>query len=430
MAFKFSPLKSADLASVTAEVALGAAAERAANDGNSIVSKRARGRAAFETDRHGPLYYGRVSGTQSVSLIIPCYNEQDSLPHLFAKLDAAAADLECHGIETEAIIVDDGSVDQSCALLREAIRTRPYLKTIHLARNFGQTAAMAAGLDAARFDVLVPLDADLQNDPSDVLMLLSKLDEGYDVVSGWRRRRNDLLLTRKLPSWAANAIISKISGIRLHDYGCTLKAYRRFVMQGLHLYGEMHRFIPIYAAQRGARVTEIEVHHSPRRYGKTKYGLGRVPNVILDLALAQMLRKFATRPMHLFGKFGLASIGLSLLFFTVMVWFKFWGGKDFVETPLPHLTVMSFLVGCLSILMGLLAEMIMRTYYEASRTATYVVRETCTNKETTNFGGPQSTNRASEPTNPTVQANVQRPATSKEPCANHDGRTNGRQSDD
>jgi len=319
-----------------------------------------------------------VSPTQQVSLVIPCYNEAESLPHLFSKMDAAVADLENRGVAAEVIVVDDGSADQSWTLLREATRTRPYLKTIHLARNFGQTAAMAAGFDAARFEVVVPLDADLQNDPADVVALLAKLDEGYDVVSGWRRRRKDVLVTRKLPSWIANAIISKVSGVRLHDYGCTLKAYRRFVLQGVHLYGEMHRFIPIYAAQRGARVTEIEVHHNPRRYGKTKYGLGRVPNVILDLTLAQMLRKFGTKPMHLFGKFGLASIVLSFLFFMTMVWFKLWGGKDFVETPLPHLTVMSFLVGCLSILMGLLAEMTMRTYYESSQTATYVVREICT----------------------------------------------------
>lgn len=326
------------------------------------------------------MYHASVSPTKSVSLIIPCFNEEESLPHLFTKLDQAVAELRGQGIEVEAIIVDDGSADQSPALLRAAVGPRPYLKSIHLARNFGQTAAMAAGFDAARFEVLVPLDADLQNDPADVSALLAKLDEGYDVVSGWRRQRKDLLLTRRIPSWIANVLISKISGTRLHDYGCTLKAYRRFVMQGLHLYGEMHRFIPIYAAQRGARVAEIEVHHGPRQYGKTKYGLGRVPNVILDLVLAQMLRAFATRPMHLFGKFGLASICLSLFFFATMVWFKVWGGKDFVETPLPHLTVMSFLVGCLSILMGLLAEMIMRTYYETSRTATYVVREVCTSK--------------------------------------------------
>ena len=176
-----------------------------------------------------------------------------------------------------------------------------------------------------------------------------------------------------------------MSGVRLHDYGCTLKAYRRHILQGVHLYGEMHRFIPIYAAQRGARVAEVEVTHQARKYGKTKYGLGRVPNVLLDLVLAQMLWKYGTKPMHLFGKFGLLSVGLSVLFFVLMVWYKFWGAKDFVETPLPHLTVMSFLVGCLSVLMGLLAEMTMRTYYESSQTATYVVREICAGGEATDL---------------------------------------------
>ncbi|MBN2575912.1 MAG: glycosyltransferase family 2 protein [Deltaproteobacteria bacterium] len=326
-----------------------------------------------------------MNPTRAVSILIPCYNEAESLPHLLRKLDATVATLGERGVTTEVILVDDGSHDDSRRLLREATRERPYLRTIHLARNFGQTAAMAAGFDAARFDVVVPLDADLQNDPADVAALLDKLDQGFDVVSGWRRQRKDMLVTRKIPSWIANALISVVSGVRLHDYGCTLKAYRRFVLQGVHLYGEMHRFIPIYAAQRGARVAEIEVTHHARQYGRTKYGLGRIPNVLLDLALAQMLWKYGTKPMHLFGKFGLLSMGLSLLFFLTMVWYKFWGGKDFVATPLPHLTVLSFLVGCLSVLLGLLAEMTMRTYYESSQTATYVVRETCSGGEATDL---------------------------------------------
>jgi glycosyltransferase involved in cell wall biosynthesis len=339
------------------------------------------------------VYHAGVSPTRTVSLLIPCYNEAESLPHLLRKLDATVAMLGERGVTAEVILVDDGSHDGSRSILHEATRERPHLRTIHLARNFGQTAAMAAGFDAARFDVVVPLDADLQNDPADVALLLDKLDQGFDVVSGWRRHRKDVLVTRKIPSWIANALISVVSGVRLHDYGCTLKAYRRFVLQGVHLYGEMHRFIPIYAAQRGARVTEIEVAHHPRQYGKTKYGLGRIPNVLLDLALAQMLWKYGTKPMHLFGKFGLLSMGLSLLFFLTMVWYKFWGGKDFVATPLPHLTVLSFLVGCLSVLLGLLAEMTMRTYYESSQTATYVVRETCSGGKATDLSEtpPQAT---------------------------------------
>jgi hypothetical protein len=206
--------------------------------------------------------------------------------------------------------------------------------------------------------------------------LLDKLEDGFDVVSGWRRNRRDTFITRKIPSWAANRLISRISGVQLHDYGCTLKGYRRSVMDNVHLYGEMHRFIPIYAAQQGARVTEIEVNHRPRLHGKTKYGLGRVPSVFLDLLLVQFLWKYGTKPMHVFGKFGLANMLAAFASFAVMVWFKFWGDKDFVATPLPALTIMFFLIGCLSVLMGLLAEVVMRTYYEASNSRTYLVRET------------------------------------------------------
>jgi hypothetical protein len=196
------------------------------------------------------------------------------------------------------------------------------------------------------------------------------------VVSGWRRRRKDTFVTRKIPSWAANRLISRISGVRLHDYGCTLKAYRRSVIANVHLYGEMHRFIPIYAAQQGARVTEIEVNHRPRLHGTTKYGLGRVPNVFLDLLLVQFLWRYGTKPMHVFGKFGLASVAAAFVTFAAMLWFKFWGGKDFVATPLPALAIMLFLIGCLSVLMGLLAEVVMRTYYESGSARTYLVRET------------------------------------------------------
>jgi glycosyltransferase involved in cell wall biosynthesis len=253
---------------------------------------------------------------------------------------------------------------------------RSYVTVIRFARNFGQTAAMSAGFEAARNDVIVPLDADLQNDPADIPKLLDKLDEGYDVVSGWRRDRKDTFITRKIPSWAANRLISEISGVQLHDYGCTLKAYRKSAIENVHLYGEMHRFIPIYAAQQGARVTELVVNHRPRVHGTTKYGLGRVPNVFLDLLLVQFLSRYGTKPMHVFGKFGLANILGAFVSFGLMVWFKFWGGKTFVETPLPSLAIMFFLVGCLSILMGLTAEVMMRTYYEASRSATYIVRET------------------------------------------------------
>ncbi|HEY2748039.1 MAG TPA: glycosyltransferase family 2 protein [Polyangia bacterium] len=312
-----------------------------------------------------------------LSLVIPCFNEEESIPALLVRLDEAVRALEGAGHGVEVLLVDDGSRDRTPELLRAATAGRPQLRVIRFARNFGQTAAMAAGFDAARGEVLVPLDADLQNDPADIPLLLAKLDEGYDVVSGWRRDRKDRWLTRRVPSWAANAFISRLSGVKLHDYGCTLKAYRKSVLAGVHLYGEGHRFIPIFAAQQGARVTEVVVRHHARARGTTKYGLGRVPNVFLDLLLVQFLWKYGTKPMHVFGKFGLANMMLSLLSFGTAVYLKYfyWGHKPFVETPLPLVCIMFFLIGSLSILMGLLAEVTMRTYYESQRAATYVVRE-------------------------------------------------------
>ena len=313
-----------------------------------------------------------------LSLVIPCYNEEESLPMLLPSLDAAVADLNGRGHQVEVICVDDGSRDSSPKMLREATTTRPWLRVLRLARNFGQTAAMAAGFADARGEVILPLDADLQNDPSDIPRLLEKLDEGYDVVSGWRKDRQDKTITRKIPSQIANRLISSISGVRLHDYGCTLKAYRREVMDGVHLYGEMHRFIPIYAAWHGARVTELPVQHHARKAGSTKYGLGRIPNVILDLLLVRLIWSYGTKPIHVFGKFGLGSLATSFITFFAMIFFKLKTGelhKDFVETPLPMLATMFFLVGVLSILMGFLAEIAMRTYHEASGSPTYVVRE-------------------------------------------------------
>jgi glycosyltransferase involved in cell wall biosynthesis len=310
-----------------------------------------------------------------LSLVIPCYNEEESIPLLLPALDGAQAELTGAGHQVEVILVDDGSRDKSPAMLRQATDTRPWLRVIRLSRNFGQTAAMAAGFADAQGEVVIPLDADMQNDPADIPLLLQKLDEGFDVVSGWRKDRQDKAITRKLPSVIANRLISRITGVRLHDYGCTLKAYRRDLMMGVHLYGEMHRFIPIYAAWHGARVTEVPVRHHPRRHGSTKYGLGRVPNVLLDLMVVRFLWSYGTKPIHLFGKLGLASIAGSFLAFLVACYFKIWGGKDFVQTPLPVLGVMFFLVGGLSILSGLLAELMMRTYHEAAHSPTFVVRE-------------------------------------------------------
>jgi glycosyltransferase involved in cell wall biosynthesis len=316
-----------------------------------------------------------MSEARSVSLVASAFNEAESLPLLLSAVDELMPALAGRGFRAEMIVVDDGSTDRSAPLLQEATASRPYLRVLRLARNFGQTAAMQAGFEAAQGELVVALDADLQNDPADVPNLLATLDQGYDVVSGWRQHRRDRALSRRFPSWLANWLISRVSGVRLHDYGCTLKAYRRSVLEGIRLYGEMHRFIPIYAAQRGARLTEIPVGHQPRRYGKTKYGLGRAPNVLLDLLLVQFLWKYGTKPIHVFGKFGLFGLFCSVVLFALMIWFKFWGGKSFVETPLPLLVVMFFLIGGISILMGVLAEITMRTYHEASHVSTYLVRE-------------------------------------------------------
>ena len=277
------------------------------------------------------------------------------------------------------IVVDDGSRDASPRLMREATTHRPWLRVIRFARNFGQTAAMAAGFNEARGEVILPLDADLQNDPADIPILLAKLDEGFDVVSGWRKDRQDKTATRKIPSQIANRIISRISGVPLHDYGCTLKAYRRDVMSGVQLYGEMHRFIPIWAAWNGARVTELPVRHHARKAGVSKYGLGRIPNVMLDLLLVRLLWSYGTKPIHVFGKFGLASIAASFAAVAGALTFKLidapgWH-KDMVQTPLPLMATMFFLMGCLSILTGFLAEIATRTWHEASGRPTYVVRE-------------------------------------------------------
>jgi glycosyltransferase involved in cell wall biosynthesis len=234
--------------------------------------------------------------------------------------------------------------------------------------------------------VLVPIDGDRQNDPADIPRLLATLNDGFDVVSGWRRNRHDALLSRKIPSRLANRLVARISGVHLHDFGCTLKAYRRRVLTGVRLYGEMHRFIPIFAAWQGAKVTEREVNHRPRTAGKTKYGLGRTFNVVLDLIIIRFLQRYAQRPIHFFGRLGLWSFALSFLCFLAMLYFKYlypwphlWWPDDrpktFIETPLPSLTVMFFLAGIMSILLGIQSELIMRTYYESQAKTTYLLRK-------------------------------------------------------
>ncbi|HKP46101.1 MAG TPA: glycosyltransferase family 2 protein, partial [Pyrinomonadaceae bacterium] len=245
-----------------------------------------------------------------LSIFLPVYNEEPNLPPLHAKLDEA---LRVLGRTAEIIYVDDGSTDGSLSVLRDLSRLDRRVRVVALKRNYGQTAAMSAGIDAARGEVLIPMDADLQNDPADIVRLLDKLDEGYDVVSGWRKNRQDKAITRKFPSMLANRLISWIGGVPLHDYGCSLKAYRRESLEDVRLYGEMHRFIPIYAAWAGARVTEIPVTHHARTMGKSKYGLSRTIKVVFDLITIKFMASYQTKPLYLFGWAGLLTFAVSLI---------------------------------------------------------------------------------------------------------------------
>jgi glycosyltransferase involved in cell wall biosynthesis len=320
----------------------------------------------------------------SLSVLIPVYNEVDNVEPLCGELRAV---LQPGSKSYELIFVDDGSTDGTAARLEALQRGDPeHVRVALLRRNCGQTAALSAALDLARGEILVPIDGDRQNDPADIPRLLEALESGCDVVSGWRKNRQDAFLSRKIPSWIANRLVARLSGVPLHDFGCTLKAYRRRVLEGVRLYGEMHRFIPIFAAWQGARVKELVVNHRPRTAGRTKYGLGRTFNVVLDLILIRYLERYAQRPLHFFGRFGLWSFGLGLGCFLAMLYFKYvfpwpyflWGQaepKDFVETPLPPLTVMFFLAGVMSILLGILAEVNMRTYYESQSKTTYLLGE-------------------------------------------------------
>jgi glycosyltransferase involved in cell wall biosynthesis len=317
----------------------------------------------------------RSPGSPLISVVIPCYNESESIEPLVRALDAAVAGLEQGGRSTEVLVVDDGSTDDSFARLRAATGTRPWLRAVRLRRNYGQTAAMAAGFDRARGQYIVPMDADLQNDPVDIARLVDRLEEGYDLVSGWRQRRQDTWLTRKLPSRIANWIIGRVSGLRLHDYGCTLKAYRAEYLRGVALYGEMHRFLPIYARWEGARITEMVVQHHPRRHGTSKYGLARSIKVLLDLVTVRLLGDYSTKPLYMFGKPGLAACFLGLLAAAVALVQKVTMDAWVHRNPLALLGVMLFIVGIQLIGMGLLAELTVRTYHESQAKPIYKVRE-------------------------------------------------------
>lgn len=309
-----------------------------------------------------------------LSLVVPVYNEEENLPILFDAILKVMASLDR---EWELILVDDGSRDNSLAVLNElAAQDRQHVRVVVFRRNFGQTAAIAAGIDHATGEIVILLDADMQNDPADIPMLLVKLDEGYDVVSGWRKDRKDTYLTRTLPSNAANWLISTVTGVHLHDYGCTLKAYRRDSLTGFRLYGEMHRFIPVFAHAVGARITEIPVHHHPRKFGKAKYGLERTLKVVLDLFTVKFLLDYSRKPIYLFGGTGMALIivsGFALL--GLLIRRVFWG-VPVLTSPFFLIAVMFVIMGFQSILMGLIAELQVRTYYESQDKPTYTVLRT------------------------------------------------------
>ena len=308
----------------------------------------------------------------ALSIVVPIFDEQDNIPLLFARLVEV---LKGADLSFEIIAVNDGSRDASLPqLIGEAARF-PELRVIDLRRNYGQTAAIMAGIDHSIGEVVVTIDADLQNDPEDIPLLLAKLDEGYDVVSGWRKNRQDAPIRRNLLSRAANRLISRISGVRLNDYGCTLKAYRRDVLGGMRLYGEMHRFIPIYASWMGARIAQIPVRHHPRRFGKSKYGLDRLVKVVLDLAVVRFLDRYFAKPIYVFGGFGVFSLLMSVAAAMYMFYLKFFDNLSMIQTPLPLVVTLTFLVGIISILMGLLAEILVRIYFESQGRAAYSVRD-------------------------------------------------------
>lgn len=328
--------------------------------------------------RRLPHYPAMQSTAQApaVSVVIPVYNEEESVDLLCDKLNAALSQL---GRSYEIILVDDGSTDRTWDLLVANTRRIPHLRAIRFRRNFGQTAAMSAGFHAARGDVIVTLDADLQNDPADIPKLLERIDAGFDVVSGWRKDRKDAFINRKLPSMIANGLISRMTGVALHDYGCTLKAYRRDVIKNVHLYGEMHRFIPALASWVGGRIDEVVVTHHARQFGQSKYGISRTFRVVLDLMTVKFLLQYSTRPIQVFGRIGLICGAIAMLMMTALAVDRLFHIADpfLLKRPFWVITPLMMLAFCMQFIsMGLLAEMQIRTYHEAQDKPIYVIRET------------------------------------------------------
>jgi glycosyltransferase involved in cell wall biosynthesis len=307
-----------------------------------------------------------------ISVVVPVLNEEENLPILHQRLTEALAG---NGYSYEIIIVDDGSTDRSFDVMQELQAQDDHLRVVRFRRNYGQTAAFAAGFDRARGDVVITLDADLQNDPADIPALMAKMAEGYDVVSGWRVDRQDRFLDRRLPSIVANRLIGWTTGVRIHDYGCSLKAYRRDVLTDVRLYGELHRFIPALAHAAGARVTEIPVSHHPRRYGRAKYGLSRTLKVILDILAVRFLMSYSTRPIHIFGLLGLLSFAAGVVILLYLAVVRLFLLQPVADRPLMLLGILLTMLGVQLVTSGLLAEMVTRTYFESQDKPIYTVRE-------------------------------------------------------
>lgn len=308
---------------------------------------------------------------QALSIVVPFFNEEDNVEPLY---DEIVDVLQKIGRTYEIVFINDGSQDNTLKMLQGLAEKDAAVIVIDLLRNYGQTAAMMAGFDHASGEIIIAMDGDGQNDPASIPILLGKIDDGYDVVSGWRKNRQDKALTRKLPSMIANRLISRVTGVRLKDYGCSLKAYRKAAISDIRLYGEMHRFIPIYASWQGTKITEVAVNHRARVHGQTKYGLNRIFKVLLDLMLVNFMGRYMTKPIYVFGGVGLSLLFVSLFTACWAIGLKLFANTSFILTPLPVLTGTFFTTGVLCILMGLMAEIVVRTYFESQNKSIYKVK--------------------------------------------------------
>lgn len=314
---------------------------------------------------------GECQVMNGISVVIPVYNEEENVEHSYSEVTNV---LKGMSQDYELLFIDDGSRDKTIQILKRLSEEDPHVRVIEFRRNFGQTAAMAAGFDHSRYDIVVALDGDLQNDPNEIPRMIDKLNEGYDMVAGWRKDRKDRFLSRRLPSMLANWLISKTTNVQLHDYGCTLKVMRGDLARSIKLYGEMHRFIPALADEIGAKIAEIPVNHRERRFGKSKYGISRTFRVVLDLITVKFLLGYSKRPIHLFGSVGFLSGGLGVLLLSVITYQRFFNKIPMGNRPVLALGVMLIIIGLQFLVFGLLAEVLARTYYESQSKTIYAIR--------------------------------------------------------